>query len=151
MSNALLLRALYDGPRTMRELRDITGLAESTVRGYLKALRKQKLVRVCDLLRNSNNIPCINVYEWAPDEPSYRVPRASKLTAAQRSKQYRERKRLTLLQTAITGGNAAPGSAPLAYPSNKLAQYVYDSETGSFAPSCDYTAKGTHQDVKAIT
>lgn len=106
------MRALYEGPRTLRELRGVTGLAESTIRGYVKALRSQKLVRVCDILRNTNNTPCIHVYEWAPDEPDYRIPAKQKLTGTQRSKLYRQRRRLHRLQTALTAGNAPLVASP---------------------------------------
>jgi len=88
-TNAVLMRTLWDGPHTMAELVEETGLSQSTIRGYIKAMRKQKLVAIVDLLMSGNGNRCIHVYQWRPDTKDYRVP---KMTQAQRQARYRERR-----------------------------------------------------------
>lgn len=86
--NAQLMRLLWDGPHTMAELVEETGLSFSTVRGYVLALRKVKLVAVVDLLVAGNGVRCTHVYRWKPDARDFRVV---KKTPAQRQQQFRER------------------------------------------------------------
>lgn len=87
--NALLMRLLWDGPHTMKELMEETGLAASTVRGYVKALRNQRLVAIVDLLPARNGNKSIHVYQWKPDSKDVR---RRKQTQAERQRGYRERR-----------------------------------------------------------
>lgn len=89
LANAKLMRALYEGSHSLKELRDSTGLGDTTVETYIRHLRKLKLVRIgsWDTARNgAATIPC---FEWAPDKRD--VPKPVK-SVAQRSKEYRARK-----------------------------------------------------------
>ncbi len=114
LSNAKLLRALYEGEYTINELAEQTGLAISTVRGYVKALRNERLVRICDKRRNSRGAPVIHVYEWAPDK---RDATFAPVSGAERASRYRERLRLRRLQSAITGSNTVQRAGGIASPS----------------------------------
>lgn len=43
---ALMVKAVYEKPRTLHEIADLTGLHLWTVRHYIKALHKQELVHI---------------------------------------------------------------------------------------------------------
>jgi len=88
-ANARLMRLLWDGPHTLAELMEETGLAASTVRGYVKALRNQRLVAIVDLLPAHNGNKCIHVYQWKPDSKDVKRRRQ---TQAERQRGYRERR-----------------------------------------------------------
>jgi DNA-binding transcriptional ArsR family regulator len=92
--NARLMRLLWDGPHTMRELIEETGLSESTVRGYVKALRNNKLVAITDLVGRHGT----HIYQWKPDAKDYK---RKKLTPAERQKRCRERKEASRLTAAL--------------------------------------------------
>jgi len=98
LANAKLMRTLYEGSHSIKELQDSTGLGETTVITYVRHLRKMKLVRIgsWDTARNgAATIPC---FEWAPDKKDAPKPVKSN---AQRSKEYRNRKILKELQNAV--------------------------------------------------
>jgi predicted transcriptional regulator len=83
------MRLLWDGPHTMDELVEETGLAVSTVRGYVLSLRKRKLVAIVNLLEGRNGNRNKHVYAWKPDARDYRT---HKKTPAERQAKYRQRK-----------------------------------------------------------
>lgn len=99
LSYAIVLRALYDGPCTMADLIEISGCGEWAIRGYLKALRHQNLVRVCDKLKNVRGAKTIPVYEWAPDKKDAVIKYK---THAERSRDYHQRKKIKELINGLT-------------------------------------------------
>jgi DNA-binding transcriptional ArsR family regulator len=70
-----LLRALFDRPRTYRELRIITGMSETTLRDHMRELRRVRLVRITDYLPNTRGQRRIMQFQWAPDQDSAVLPR----------------------------------------------------------------------------
>jgi hypothetical protein len=92
------MRALFDGRNTLEDLMDETGLADSTVRGYVKALRGEKLVRIVDLLLVPNGSRCKHVYQWDPDKPDFKL---RKKTPAERAKKYRDSKARKLADAGL--------------------------------------------------
>lgn len=87
----LLMRTLHEGPSSLNELMDVTGLANSTIRGYIKELRKHGLVYLAGYDRAGNNVQCIELYAWGPGMKDYK-PKF--MTGAERSRKYREQRRL---------------------------------------------------------
>jgi DeoR/GlpR family transcriptional regulator of sugar metabolism len=92
------MRCLFDGKNTIEDLVEETGLSDSTVRGYVKALREQKLVRIVDLLEAANGSRCKHVYQWDPDKPDFKV---RKRTQAERAAKYRARKARKLTDAGL--------------------------------------------------
>lgn len=101
---AKLVRALIDGPCTYEDLVDETGLHVTTLVSAIRALRNEKLVRVCDWLPNGRDVRCVMVFEWAPGKRDVPMPR---MTVAQRAKRYRDntaKRALTQGMTAFHDG-----------------------------------------------
>lgn len=87
-ANARLLRCLWDDPCTIEDIVEETGLAVSTVRGYVMALRKAHLVTLVDLQVGSDGRRRKYLYQWKPDAKDYQP---KKLSQAERQQRYRKR------------------------------------------------------------
>jgi hypothetical protein len=99
LSQAVILRELYEGPISIAGLIAASGCGETTIVSYLKALRKLKLVRIGGwdvALNGAAVIPC---FEWAPDKKD--APKPVK-TAAERSRKSRALKKLKELHNALS-------------------------------------------------
>lgn len=90
LSNAKLMRALFDGAHTLEELQEASGLGEVTVRKYVAALRREKLVRLIDKAADSSGRRTVPVFQWDPDKPDVKV---KALTREQINERYAERRR----------------------------------------------------------
>ena len=90
MTFARLLKELAAGPCTATELHEATGLSKSTIYDYLRELRKAELVYISGFDRAANNCPSIVLYQWGPGEKDKKVRR---ITATERSRNYRRNKR----------------------------------------------------------
>lgn len=101
ISAAILVEALMNGPASIYDISDETGVSYCTTRRYIKALRDRR---------------CIYVAEWHEDTRGRRTVRAYKLgrksdaprppmrTAAERQSAHRERARV--LQAAMAAVTA---------------------------------------------
>lgn len=87
-----MLQALVAGPCTIADLVEETGLAESTLRGYIAELRRTdpKLVVIGARMLAPNNQPSIHAYKWEPGGKDCKVKRTP---AHIRSRNYRKRKK----------------------------------------------------------
>jgi hypothetical protein len=101
VSNAALLRCLVDGPHTVPELCEETGLSEGVCRGYVRLMNQRKLVYVCAWLPSRQGAPVIRQWRWGPDKPD--APRPRRQTQKQRAARYRERTRRAKLQATMQG------------------------------------------------
>jgi hypothetical protein len=77
---------------------DACGGCDNTVRAYIRALHKERLIHVAGYERAVNGARVIRLYAWNPGAKDTPQPRASH---AQRSRQYRARKKANALQRAF--------------------------------------------------
>ena len=91
LSFAKMLRCLTDGPSTIREVCDETGLHYVTTREYLAALHKEKVIYIAAWDRDAHGRSCIKVYGLGEKADAKR-PR---LSDRERQVNYRNRKRLS--------------------------------------------------------
>lgn len=91
---AHILRALFEGPHTAKELVEVSGGGIVTIRAYIRALRLAKLVRVAEWHEAPNGALVVQAYMWAPDKTDARQP---KKDALQRSREYKARKKAAKL------------------------------------------------------
>jgi hypothetical protein len=89
LSNAILIRCLLDGPHTLYELVEETGLALDTVRGYVRALRNQKLVVIVGYLPARNGALVTVQYQWKPNAKD--APKPEAVSPRERAGRYRQR------------------------------------------------------------
>lgn len=101
ISLRIMLRNLVDGPCTVAELREETGLAESTIRAFLKELTKgsDRLVQICGALPNSRGERRTLQFRWNPDSKHVYQPKSG----AEKSRAYRQRVKMRKLAQAIAG------------------------------------------------
>lgn len=95
LSNADLIRALVDAAGetvgySFAELSEITGLSDTTVRDYVRALRRRKLVAVVSWGEDPKGARTIREFAFAPDKKDKPQPR---MTQAERQARYRGKKR----------------------------------------------------------
>lgn len=84
MSYAKLIRALVEIPMTVAELVEETGYYPTTVRAYLKALRKEKLVYITGYHEDKygrNNTPAFSFGVKKKDAPRTPKCRATRVRA----------------------------------------------------------------------
>lgn len=93
-SLAIAVKLLLDGPCTAQEISDETGLHKSTVYELLRSLRKAKAAHISAWEPDSMGRDQIAVFSLGPG----RDVRRRALTRAQIAKNYRDRKRLKLLE-----------------------------------------------------
>jgi len=100
---AMMMRCLLDGPSEIKELVDISGLAESTVRMWIKAMIECYVVRI-GLHVGGMGTPLRYVYELNPEylEGS---ERPAPLTRAERAKRRRAHNRLELINSIRRASN----------------------------------------------
>lgn len=98
---AELIFHLQDGEYTREELCELTGIADSTFRKWLRYLRRpgKKLVYICERRRTSKTGACKLIYTWGPGEKDAPVIRK---TVAEYSRTYRTNKQLKGIENALT-------------------------------------------------
>lgn len=72
---AALLQELLNGPSTLKELIEASGLSKVTTNQIVLALRAVKLVRICAWQRDDKGCQSIMVFEFAPDKPNVKRPK----------------------------------------------------------------------------
>lgn len=97
---AELVWHLHQGEYTREELIDLTGIADSTLRKWLRYLRTpgRKMVCICERRRTSKTGACKLVYTWGPGERDVPVIRK---TDTDYSRTYRANKQLKVIQNAL--------------------------------------------------
>lgn len=88
---AKVMRMLWDAPCSVKDIRDETGLAETSIRDYIAALHALKLVHICGRGYAVNGIRRVPLYRFDPGKPDVLLKPKS---GAERSADYRERHRL---------------------------------------------------------
>ncbi len=99
LSQAIILRELYEGPISIAGLAQVSGCGETTIGTYIRALRKLKLVRIAGWDVAPNGAAVIPCFEWAPDKKD--IPKPVK-SPAQRSRESRARRKLRMLHNGLT-------------------------------------------------
>lgn len=115
VSQAIILRELFDRDCSIEHLRNKTGLAESTLRDYIRGLRAVELVHIARRTTDALGRFRIKLYRWAPDTPD---SQEGVLTHAQRSAIYRHRRKM----------KAAGGEVPASVMKRALNQLIVVKE-----------------------
>src|ERR1035437_2710788 len=95
---AKMLRALLEGPTTITELEEVSGISLKTIRPYVNALLKEKCIHVSAWEKNSINRMVIRVFSLGHGKS---VPAPTK-TRAERNKDYALKQKARTLTNAIT-------------------------------------------------
>ena len=88
LSVAKIMRALLDGPSTVPELQETSGLSVSTLYEYLRALRKEGVVHVSGWEKDATGRESLRVFKLGPGKDA---PRQRK-SKAQIARECRQRK-----------------------------------------------------------
>lgn len=86
---------LNNGEYSRKELLELTGIADSTFRKWLRYLRNRKLVYICERRRTSTTGACLLIYTWGFEKLDVPVKRK---TMAEMSHTYRVNKSLKVIQ-----------------------------------------------------
>lgn len=96
---AKTLKALLDGPVTPQEVAEITGVRLATAQEWMRALRKEECVHIGGWVPDSRGRDATAVYKLGAgkDKPRFKV------SDTEKSRRYRERKRLRQIQLLTAG------------------------------------------------
>lgn len=97
-----MMRALLDGPCTVQDLREASGMADSSVRLWIHAARKAGVLRIAAWERIPTGQSTRPVYELNP-EGRRDVARPPRTPASKRAARYRLRKRQRAAAAAMGG------------------------------------------------
>lgn len=94
---AKMFRCFMDGPTTVLELQHITGLSLNTVRGFVRALRKENVVYISDWEVDSSGKHSIRVYSLVKNKRNFDVlpPKKDKAIIAQERRDRTATKKVT--------------------------------------------------------
>lgn len=101
MSQARLIKLLMDGTHTCAELAVETGLHYITVQQYTRELHLVGAAHVCMWEKDARGRDCVRVFKLGCGKDAPR----QKLTCAQRSARYREKKKALALHQRFVGVN----------------------------------------------
>ena len=87
---ALMMARLLEGPATVRDIADETGLTEFSTRGYMRAMRRYRVVYVAAWELDAAGRQTLAAYKLGKRPDAVRVP---PMTRAQMARNYRARKR----------------------------------------------------------
>lgn len=87
---ALMMARLLDGPATVREIAEETGLTEFSTRCYVRAMRARRVVYVASWELDTAGRQTLAAYKLGKRPDAVRIP---PLTRAQMARNYRARKR----------------------------------------------------------
>lgn len=87
---ALMMGRLLDGPATVQDIAQETGLTEQSVRDYMRAMRKRRAVHVAGWEHDTAGRQTLAAYQLGRKPDAVRVPPR---TNAERMRHYRARKR----------------------------------------------------------
>lgn len=103
--SAKIIRSLVDGPCTVAELTQITGLNSKTVGSYVRALIKQGCAHVCAWEKDATGRDSIQVISFGAGVRAQKAKKSNTVL----STEYRARKRDSLLAQAFRNP-ARPGA-----------------------------------------
>lgn len=86
---ALMMARLLDGPATVRDIADETGLTEFSTRCYMRAMRRHRVVYVAGWELDAAGRQTLAAYKLGKRPDAVRVPPR---TNSERMKHYRARK-----------------------------------------------------------
>lgn len=89
LSFALMVRSLCDGPKTLHQVAEATGLHVWTVRQYVKALHKQEVIHIKGWIPDSMDRDVTAIYAWGM---GIDMPRRC-MTGAEKQRKRRQRLR----------------------------------------------------------
>ena len=95
LSFAILVRAMYDGPKSLHQLAEITGLHLWTCRHYVKALQKQEMAYITRWDKDTMGRDATPYYTLGM---GVSMPRSSK-TGGRRQRELRARQRAAIAET----------------------------------------------------
>lgn len=97
LSMAKLTRALLEGPCSIQELQEVSGLSVNTIHTYMRALRKEKAAHISAWEKDATGRDSFRVYKLGPGKDA---PRSRK-SKAQIAKECRKRKQEALLHQSF--------------------------------------------------
>lgn len=89
LSIAKVMRALLDGPCSVTELEEISGLSNHTLHDYMRALRKEHAAHICGWEEDATGRESIRIFKLGAGKD---VPRRKK-SKAQIARECRQRKK----------------------------------------------------------
>jgi hypothetical protein len=98
LSVAKMIKALLDGPTSIYELTDVSGLHIHTIRIYMNTLMKEKCVHISGWEKDARNCDNVRIFSlgYGKNAPRSRKPKA------QVAKEVRDRKKARLLSEAFS-------------------------------------------------
>jgi hypothetical protein len=94
---AKMVSALLSGPQTVEELIAVSGLQQVTLRGYLKAMRREKIIRIADWGFDPRGAQTVPYYAFGSEADAKK--RVMLRDQSKRGRQYRDRiKQQALMQ-----------------------------------------------------
>lgn len=87
---AVMVARLVEGPATVQDIADESGLSEQSVRGYMRAMRKRHAVHVAGWELDAAGRHTLAAYRLGRKPDAARVP---PLTRAEMARHYRARKK----------------------------------------------------------
>lgn len=107
LSAALMMRAMLDGPCTVKELIEVTGLARQSVWRYLRALHKVGAIHIAEWESDALDRPQIPAFSMgvANDKARPKQPRARKSRRKQRYARDVQRAMIQMTAGAMAGAS----------------------------------------------
>jgi transcription initiation factor IIE alpha subunit len=107
LSMAKITRALLDGPCSINELKQVSGLNTNTLHAYMRALRKEGVVHICGWEKDATGRESLRVFKLGNDKD---VPRTKK-SKAQIARECRKRKQDAKLAMSFGPDTTCPPSS----------------------------------------
>lgn len=95
---AKLTRALLDGPCSIVELQEVSGLSINTIHTYMRALRKEKVVHISAWEKDATGRDSFRVYKMGTGKDVAR----SRKSKAQIARECRKRKQEAMLSNSFS-------------------------------------------------
>ena len=97
---ALIIKRLIKDDATVKELTEVSGNHKVTIETLMRVFKDHGLVHVCGYEQDKYGRDLIKIYRWGKGKDAQRY----RLTPAERSRRYRERKKaLALHPTSLIG------------------------------------------------
>lgn len=85
-----MVAALAEGPATVQDIAEETGLTDMSVRGYIRAMRKRRVIHIARWEHDAAGRQTLAAYQLGQKRDAVRVPPRSR---AEMARHYRARKR----------------------------------------------------------
>lgn len=100
---AELCLVLHQGEWSRGELVEKVGVVDSTVRKWIEYLHKRKLVYICEYRRRHATGSAMIYYTWNHNLEHKDVPRPRRMSTAEYSERYRQKKLRELTHLSLVG------------------------------------------------